>query len=57
MQDVPLVAMLEGRDQLPEQPLGISLWYVPWSSKWLHVCLTEALQLQENGVLCVNYLQ
>lgn len=57
MQDVPLVAMLEGRDQLPEEPLGISLCYVPWSSKWLHVCLTEALQLQENGVLCVNYLQ
>ena len=56
-QDVPLVAVLQGRDQLPERPWGVSFCHVPWSSKWLHVSPSLRPSIQEQGGLCVNHLQ
>ena len=56
-QDVPLVAVLQGRDQLPERPWGVSFCHVPWSPKWLHVSPSLRPSIQEQGGLCVNHLQ
>ena len=60
MQDVPLVAVLQGGDQLSERALGVSLWSFGLCLMVLEMAarvpLTEALHLQEQGGLCVNHL-
>ena len=57
VQDVPLEAELQGRDQLSEQPSGVSPVMSHGPPNGCTCPLTEALHLQEEGLLCVSYLQ